>query len=97
MVLDGDSSTTIPSSGSASPRVAWTVEGLSGSDSGGATGAPNGSGAGRSEEGRISISASSVSFASATIASPIGARAASSGSLVTWTSDVPSGRSRPGM
>ncbi len=54
-------------------------------------------GAERSEPPAASASAASVSATSATIASPIGARAASSGSLVMATRLVPSASSGPGM
>ncbi len=75
-----------------------TVEGLSGSLGGISCGPGFGSGAGRLDSGTASASsASRVSFTSATIASPIGARAASSGSLVIATSFAPSGSSGPGM
>ena len=56
-----------------------------------------GSGAGREDSGTASTSAARVRATSATIASPIGARAASSGSLVIATSSAPSGSSGPGM
>ncbi len=74
-----------------------TVEELSGSLGGISCGPGFGSGAGREDSGRSASSAARVSFTSATIASPIGARAASSGSLVIATSFAPSGSSGPGM
>ena len=96
-VLAGDSSTTIPSSGKTSARAEWTVEESSGSAAGISCGPWFGSGAGREDSGTASSSASRVSPTSATIASPIGARTASSGSLVIATSSAPSGSSGPGM
>jgi len=96
-VLAGDSSTTIPSSGKTSAKAECTVEELSGSSAGISVGPGFGSGAGREDSGTVSSSASRVSFTSATMASPIGARAASSGSLVIATSFAPSGSSGPGM
>ena len=96
-MLVGDSSTTIPSSGRTSPSAVCTVEGLSGSVGGISPGGWFGSGTGRLDSGTAASSASRVSLTSATIASPIGARTASSGSLVIATSFAFSGSSRPGM
>ena len=87
----------MPSSGKTSARAAWTALGLSGSVSSTASGGGSGSGASRSDSGTASDSAARVNPTSATIASPIGARAASSGSLVIATSEAPSGSSGPGM
>ena len=96
-MLEGDSRTTIASSGRTSASAVWTVEGLSGSLAGISPGPGFGSGAGRADSGTAASSASRVSLTSATIASPIGARTASSGSLVIATSFAPSGSSGPGM
>ena len=87
----------MPSSGKTSASAECTVEELSGSVGRDFARAGFGSGAGREDSGAASSSASRVSFTSATIASPIGARAASSGSLVIATSFAPSGSSGPGM
>ena len=79
------------------PSAVCTVEGLSGSLGGISCGPWFGSGAGRGRLGHgSSSSAARVSLTSATSASPIGARAASSGSLVIATSFAPSGSSGPG-
>ena len=79
-----------------SPSAVWTVEGLSGSVAGISCGPGLGSGAGRVDSGTASSSAARVSATSATIASPIGARAASSGSLVIATSSRPRAAARRG-
>ena len=94
---DGDSTTTIPSSGKTSARAATAADALIGSDSGAGSAGGDRSGGSRSEIPISPSTATSVNRTSATIASPIGARAASSGSLVIATSDAPSGRSEPGM
>jgi hypothetical protein len=96
-VAEGDSTTAIPCSGKTSPSAATAVDGLIGSDSGAGSGAGRASGAERPDSGTSASSAFSVRATSATIASPIGARAASSGSLVMATSEAPSGSSGPGM
>ena len=94
----GASSTTIPFSGKTSPSARIAVEAFIGSVSSTSNGGSSGCGGVRPFElGNASISASSVSRTSATSASPIGARAASSGSLVITTSRAPSGSSGPGM
>ena len=96
IVLEGDSSTMIASSGSFSLRIRQTVEGLSGSliSISGASGSSDGGS--RSLVPAAATRAWRVSLTSATIASPIGARAASSGSDVIATSFVPSARNSPG-
>ena len=61
-MLEGDSSTTIPSSGKASASVAWTVEGLRGSDSARGLGGAERLGGARDRTPRTSATrASSVS------------------------------------
>ena len=96
-VLDGVSTTAIPSAGHTSASAAIAADPLSGSVSSGSPGAGRGSGATRSDSTTSSSSASSASATSATTASPIGARAASFGSLVITVNDVPSASSGPGM
>ena len=97
-MLAGDSSTTIPSSGKTSARAECTVEELSGSLGRQLLRARRSAPApGARTRGTASSSAARLSPTSATIASPIGARAASSGSLVIATSSAPSGSSGPGM
>ena len=96
-MLEGDSSTTTPSAGITCASVAWTAAGLSGKESSGVSGAASTGGAVRSAGLAASASAASVSATSATRASPIGALAASSGSLVIATSRVPAASSGPGM
>ena len=86
----------MPSSGHTSASVAWTAEGSSGPTPR-APGRRPRRAAPRGRPAHRGHSASSVSPGSATIASPIGARAASSGSDVMATSAAPSGSSGPGM
>src|ERR1039458_1295561 len=96
-VLEGVSTTAMPSLGQASARAAIASEPLSGSACGGSLGSGRGTGAGRSAVGTASTSHSRARPTSPTIASPIGARAASPGSEVRATSSVPGASSAPGM
>jgi hypothetical protein len=91
-VLDGASQATTAFSGNSRARIAAAVDALMGSVSSTTTGSGRACGASRSVSSTCSSSAASASRGSATIASPIGARAASSGSSVICTSPAPSGR-----
>jgi hypothetical protein len=77
--------------------TATAADALIGSDSSGGSGSGRRGGSSASDWSSFASSASSVRTGSATSASPIGARAASSGSLVTATSEVPSASGGPGM
>ena len=99
-VDDGDSRTTIASSEYTSASAAMASDPLSrsgGSAAGGSPGSGRGSGASRVPSGTSAARRSSASATSPTMASPIGARAASPGSDVMATSWVVSPSSGPGM
>ncbi len=95
-MLEGVSTTAIPSAGQTSARADMAVEPLIGSASAGSPGAGRGVGALRADSLVSSSSRASASATSPTIESPIGARAASPGSQVICTSEAPGGQQRAG-